>query len=173
MKATPGEKILESGKIKYMVYTDKNKDEKVTVRVIIGKLFRLSNMDDLKIVFVFKIVPNSGKTPIEVLSEYVEKYGTTKSIILMDTRIANPYFETSNYAAQQLFKKECTNLGFCNVIWNACIGKDSNSTDWLIFGNDYANEWMSSRIGIGEGEPSDGKIIRRIIIGDPEPSNIE
>ena len=57
MKATPGEKVLEHGKVKYIVYTNKNKDETMTVRVIIDKLFKLSDMDDLKIVFLLDRLP--------------------------------------------------------------------------------------------------------------------
>ena len=163
MKATPGEKVLEHGKVKYIVYTNKNKDETMTVRVIIDKLFKLSDMDDLKIVFLLHVIPNSSSSTIEVLSEYVEKYGDINALILTDIGIINPFFkyDSSNYIEQHKFKKQCMNIGFCNVIWCSCI-PNSASTQWIIFGNAYAREWMSTRVYTGEG-PSDGKIIRRII----------
>ena len=149
------------GKVKYMVYyvSEYNQNNKIKIRPIIGKIFRLSNMDKLKLTFLFKLNPAPGKFPIDILLDYINKYGNNDEIILMNQRISNPYFDTSTFESQELFKKESMNIGFVNIIWNTCM--NDNSTDWFVYMNKYTESWMSTRVGMG-----DGKLISRYFVKD-------
>lgn len=166
MTYTVGEYEYNSGKIKYITYRI-DADQKINpkIRPLIERMFRLSNMDNLKVFFLYKIIPSSGKFPIDVLNDHVAKYGNNETIILMNQRIANPYFDAFTLDVQKLFKQECMNLGFYNVIWNNCM-RDF-STDWLMYGNEYTNSWLSTRVGMG-----DGKLVNRYFVKDKTTDSI-
>lgn len=166
MTYTVGEYEYNSGKIKYINYSiDADKKINSKIRPLIERMFRLSNMDNLKVFFLYMIIPSSGKFPIDVLNDHVTKYGDNETIILMNQRIANPYFDAFTLEVQKLFKQECMNLGFYNVIWNNCM-RDF-STDWLMYGNEYVDSWLSTRVGMG-----DGKLVNRYFLKDKTTDSI-
>ena len=162
-----GEYEFDSGKVKYMSYSTTKENQKINtkIRPIIGKIFRLSDMEDLKLTFLFKLIPDSGEFPTTVLSNYINKYGNNDEIILMNQRISNPYSDTSTLDAQEMFKKESMNIGFANIVWNTCMA--DNSIDWFIYMNKYAKSWMSTRVGMG-----DGKLISRYFVKDETTDSI-
>lgn len=166
MKAYPNVAELNSGRIKSIIYTNNDNTIPLQTRPIINKLYKLSNMDNLKVVYIMSILPSSGKLPIEVLQEYCDKYFGQNNLYIMDSRIANQYYDTSTKEEFRLFEEQVKNIGFYNVIWNVCMGNQVyTSTHWFILGNKYGKNFIEERTGLG-----DGKLIRRYYTKTEEDS---
>lgn len=149
---------LDSGKIGVSTYSYK-KDMYTPVRIrnVVHDIYLHSDCRD-DISCIFKVIPNEGKTPADVLDEYTEKYGKDSFITLkagelvdhpgiFDDNMNEEIESMIGYALEAYFYK---------ILFTMKMERCYGLRDVCIYSNDKTEKWIKDNSG-------DNGIIRSII----------
>lgn len=142
-------KYLSSGKIHLLAITKKDYEERgSSIPKLSFDIYK--NIQDFNnsIYYIQKVKPNYGSTPVDVIQEYVNEYGSSIYIcaeagaINYDDYIPKTKKEIKNQVFQQ--RSDLFNLRFMNIVFTPTMSSICEKDDIFMYKNDITEDFMNN-----------------------------
>ena len=154
---------LSTGRIQMTTVTKKDYEKRgSSIPGVALDIYRHVSSFNETLYCIQKIQPSFGNTIPDVLSEFISKYGETYFIVILAENVKYDFppsgdiDQTSAIIGQQ--KKELTELGFWNIMFNRKCSNIYSRGDIYIYPNDITRKFIQDN----NGDVTSDKIVNSI-----------